>query len=54
MIGDDSGGRGIFLDLSRPGQAPVYLQGHGAIGDDAYEVLAPSLSDWLMGGGQIP
>jgi hypothetical protein len=46
MIGDDSGGSGIFLDTgSNP--SPVYLMGHGSLDVSIAIVLAPSMTDWI-------
>jgi len=46
MIGDDSGGYGIFLDAgSNP--SPVYLMGHGSLLLSEAIVLAPSITDWI-------
>jgi hypothetical protein len=46
MIGDDSGGSGIFLDtVSSP--SPVYLMGHGSLDLSDAIVLAPTLTDWI-------
>jgi SMI1/KNR4 family protein SUKH-1 len=46
MIGDDSGGYGIFLDTGS-NSSPVYLMGHGSLGLSDADVLAPSLTDWI-------
>ena len=49
LIGDDGGGRGIFLDRSDPDGA-VYRLGLG-VGDPSYAVLlAPTLADWIENG----
>jgi hypothetical protein len=46
MIGDDSGGYGIFLDTgSSP--SPVYLMGHGSLLKSEAIVLARTLADWI-------
>jgi len=46
MIGDDSGGYGVFLDTgSSP--SPVYMMGHGGLYLSDAIVLAPTLTDWI-------
>jgi cell wall assembly regulator SMI1 len=46
MIGDDSGGSGIFIDtVSSP--SPVYQIGHGSLDLSDAVVLAPTLTDWI-------
>jgi hypothetical protein len=46
MIGDDSGGYGIFLD-NGSSPSPVYLMGHGSLLLSEAIVLASTLTDWI-------
>jgi hypothetical protein len=49
MIGDDSGGSGIFIDTVSS-SSPVYQIGHGSLDLSDAVVLAPTLTDWINQG----
>lgn len=49
MIGDDGGGSGIFLDLTKT-PASVYRSDMGVFIETEATALAPSLGDWVASG----
>jgi hypothetical protein len=56
LIGDDGGGRGIFLSSlpSERKDVPVVMVGLGAIGIDRPCLLAPSIEVWAKEGFPVP
>jgi hypothetical protein len=56
LIGDDGGGRGIFLSslTSEAKVVPVVMVGFGAIGVDNPRQLAPSIELWAKEGFPVP
>lgn len=56
LIGDDSGGRGVYLDLAAEtdGAHPVVLLAFSSLGVDEPTVLASSLEQWAASGFHVP
>jgi len=53
MIGDDSGGSGIFLN-TKDVPSLVYKIGHGSLAVSDAIILAQSLTDWIDQGCTVP
>ncbi|PHV12240.1 SMI1/KNR4 family protein [Chitinimonas sp. BJB300] len=49
-IGDDSGGRAILISIEGNG---VYLVDQGSMDPDEFELLSPTLSDWILQGCKL-
>jgi hypothetical protein len=53
LIGDDSGGRGVFVSCTVP-EHPVYLCDLGSLADEDFIPLAGSLDHWVESECPLP